>query len=803
MLSSTEFAVYCAQAKLCAAAVEYISVVRAGPPARRVGDTARGNVCARIPSKGIGLTVQAESRTCEALFVYESELSLDVLEVWDQPMPLQLRRDKGAKGTHVANYTPDFLVLRKHGPALVQCKPHTALEENIANKPEEWSYSEGIPRFIPATIAAEKLGLPHEIYVADDTAPRYLANLEFLHALLLGHSAEFSDDACRRVLEKLRGSPTIHELCSAKRGPEPAAIYQLLARSKIFGALKAQLLSQQDRFRVFTDRAEAEEFQARLLQSYRAMPDEGSETDLAALLRATPNELEHATVIYAGIQEVLAGVRKPTRNEYRYLQRLSDASPLGTHPVAACLPRFSARGNRVPRLTPDQERIIEDVVKTHWISGLCKDKSQLLGHVDNACTKQDVPRISKSTLRARCAKVAPEQVAYGRLGMRGYHSIRPPVSAEYATLRCEIPGLIGHIDSTQFDARVWSSFELAKFCEPPWLYVFYDEATTRALGAWLGFGKSDRFAVSLAFRDLAKRQGRVPAYIFEDRGSEYGSILWEQLLASSSSTKYSRPASAPRFDGLVESALKQINFRIANRLAGATWADQRSRSASGTKKSRATARLELEVIIREFRYFEFEEFNKVTHGVADGCPDDLWYRGELEYGQVGHPITLDLPFLIATSVPVNVELGKHKGLRCGYREYWSDELDEVRRPFRFEEARLDPDPPSTLYVKWKGKWFVTHSRDHNAIVPLSVEGRFFEHHRVRSNSRTSRDEGRRSHERIAKRVEQLEASHAAAAACEKASGGMTDDATPPPPAPNHPQAESVNLDRYTDISFVH
>lgn len=801
MLTSTEFAAYCRRTKLCDAAVEYISAVRAGPPARRVGEAARGNVCARIPSKGIGLTVQAESRTCEALFVYESELSLDVLEVWDQPMPLQLRRDKGAKGTHVANYTPDFLVLRRDGPALVQCKTFDKLERNIADKPEEWSYSGGIPRYVPATAAAEKLGLPHEIYVADDTAPRYLANLEFLHALQLGHSAVLPGDTCQRVLEKLHGAPTIHELCNSKRGPEPAAIYQLLASSQIFGALKAQLLSQQDSFRVFRDRAQAEEFQAHLLQTYRSTPDDGSKTDLAALLRATPNELKHANVIYSGIQEVLAGVRKPTRNEYRYLQRLSDAPPLGTHPLAACLPRFSARGNRVPRLTPEQEKIIEDVIETHWISGICKDKSQLLGHVDNACADQDVPKISKSTLRERCAKIAPEKVAYGRLGIRGYHSTRPPGSAEYATLRCEIPGLIGHIDSTQFDARAWSNFELAQFCEPPWFYVFYDEATTRALGAWLGFGRSDRFGVSLAFRDMAKRQGRVPAYFFEDRGSEYGSILWEQLLAWFNSTKYSRPASAPRFDGLVESALKQINFRIANRLAGNTWADQRSRSASGTKKSRATARLELEVIIREFRHFEFEEFNKVTHGAADGCPDDLWNRGELEYGKVGHPICLDLPFLIATSVPVSIKLGKHKGLRCGYREYWSDELDEMRRPYAFEEARLDPDP-GTLYVKCKGSWFVTHSRDHNAILPLSTEGRFFEHYRVRSNSRTSRNEGRRSHERIARRMEQLETSHAAATACDKASADATTYATPPPPASNHLQTESVDLDRYADISFA-
>lgn len=453
MLSSTEFAAYCEKARLCAAAVEYISTVRAGPPSRRVGDTARRNVCARIPSVGIGLTIQAESRTCEAAFVYESELSPEVLEVWDQPIPLQIRRDRGAKGTHVASYTPDFLVLRKAGPALVECKPYAALQKNVANKPDEWSYSEGIPRYLPAYAAAERLGLPHEMYVADETASRYLANLEFLHALQLSPSADCPDDIVHRILAILHGGPTILELCSAKCGPAPPIVYQLLAESKIFGALKAQLLTQQDTFRVFANRAEAYDFQAQLLQAYRATPDEGGKTDLAALLRATPRELAHANETYAGIQEVLAGVRKPTRNEYRYLQRLSNTSEGGAHPLVACLPRFSGRGNRVPRLTHDQERIAEEVIKTHWISGICKDKSQLLGHVDSACTRQGVPKISKSTLRNRCSKVAPEQVALGRLGVRGYHSTRPPVSAEHATLRCEIPGLIGHIDSTQFDVR--------------------------------------------------------------------------------------------------------------------------------------------------------------------------------------------------------------------------------------------------------------------------------------------------------------------------------------------------------------
>lgn len=802
MLNPTEFKAYCKETKLSEAAVNYISAVRSSPPSRRVGDSARCNVCARIPSKKIGLTVQAESRTCEAVFVYEAELSNDVIEIWDQPTPIQLRRDKGSKGTHVSMYTPDYLLLRQDGPALIECKTAEGLARKLADKPEDWSYLEGVPHFVPARTAAAEIGIPHEVYVTDDAAPRYLTNLEFLHAVQLNQLVEVSDAVYDHLLERLTDSPTIFELCGARRGPEPAVIYALLAGSRIFGALKAQLLSQQDTFRIFADRAQADEFQEHLLQTYRTAPDKSSETDLAALLRATPSELAHATKIYAGIKEVLEGKRKPIRNDYRYLRRLSNPQAPHAHPLVACLPRYHARGNRVPRLTPDQVRITLDVIQSHWIRGRCKDQSQLLGHVDAACSEEGIPKISKSALRNMCLKVAPEQVAYGRLGIRGYHATRPPVSAEHATIRCEIPGLICHIDSTQFDTRAWSSFELSNFCEPPWFYVFYDEASDKAMGAWLGFGKSDRFALSLAFRDMGARRKRVPPYIHQDRGGEYGSIFWEQMLPRFNASKYLRASGAPRFGGLEEASLKQINFRIANRLDGATWADQHNRAASGKKKSRATARLELAVIIQEARHFWFQEWNKTTHGTADSCPDDLCDWGVQEFGHIGHHVACDLAFLIATSVPVSISLNKQKGLRCGYREYWSDDLNAIRRPYKFEETRLDPANPSTLYVKCDGKWITTHSRDHGAILPLSEEGRFFENYRGRSNSRTARIEGRQSHERIAKRIEQLEASAAAVATCDEASSATPNSTTPPTLPAVERQVEPIDLDRLPDIPFL-
>jgi hypothetical protein len=575
----------------------------------------------------------------------------------------------------------------------------------------------------------------------------------------------------------------------------------LIVQGALYGALRAQLVTQPDTFRLFLEADAADQFENELIQAYRSAPENDTTTDLAALVQSSPSELAHATKIYDALKPVLAGERRPTRTQYRYLARVRALSAENGHPLAACLPRFARRGNRNSRLTPQQERAAGEVIKAFWMSGISKDIPKLNGYLDNLCETRGIPRISTESLRLRCARVAPQVVAEGRLGVRGYNAAHPPVAADRATLRTEIPGLVAHLDSTQFDCRVWDDLALSSFCAPPWIYVAYDEASNRALGAWVGFGKGDRFALSLAFRDMVARQGRVPPFFVVDRGAEYGSTFWQVLLASANSTMYQRPSGAPRFGGLVESSLKQINDKLASRLAGATWADQRARSASGSKKSRETARLELAAIIAVVHWFLFDEWNKTRHGTADANPDELWNLAVPQWGLLGSPMKLDPAFLIATSVPVDVRLGVRKGIRCGYREYWADELNAIRRPYKFQATRLDPATPSILYVKTKDRWVATLGREHNLILPMTVEGRFLENYRLRTNAALAREDQRGSQQRISKRVEDLERSHAAAAAA----GTTAEAECTPPPAPFSPvplPPAEVDLDSCEDIPYI-
>lgn len=794
MLDDAQFKIYCKRNRLSVAAIEYIEEVRANPPARRVGDNAKHNVTGRVPAASIGQTVQIESRTSEAIFVFQSHLFDGVLELWDQPYgSLQLRRDKGERGIHVASYTPDFLVLRETYAAIVECKTQQHVRQLLKDKPKDWAYVEGSLQFVPAFRAAAELGLRHELFVTDDTASRYLSNLEFLYALLFEDPHDDADRYLSRVLRKLSEKPlTICELCNSIPTLEPAQIYRWLARRKLHGAFKAQLVSQEDVFRLFLSHADATSFEEQALEALRVTPKMQNGA-LTAIQNATPKEIAHARGLWDRFNEVVDRARKPTRNEYRYMRRYRKVQTENGYLLSVFLPRYSDRGNRRPRLTQAQEDIISEYVTLRKNTGHPLTDVGLTSMINGACEVRGVPTVSSESVRLRFLnKVSKEDAAEGLLGRRGYHNALRPVSAKRATLRSEVAGLLAHVDSTAFDARVRRLFQFVDLLERPTIYVIYDEACNRALGAWLGFGSSDRFALAMAVRDAASRQGRLPAYFFSDRGSEYQSIWWETLLARERISKYLRPAGAPRFGGLQESSLKQLNAQLAHVLPGSTLPDQRGRAATGSKKSRATARLAFAAAVQLTHYYLFHEWNKTRHGTADGSPDELWEQSRVQYGEVGRPVVLDLSFRISTSVPVQVTVGKRKGLRVGYREYWHDDLNALRKPLCVEAARLDPGTPTLLYVKVKNQWFVTEARDHSAVEILPPDGRFLEHSRVRKNAAATRRDGAARESRMAKRIAELEASAAAQGA----------PAVPPPPIPDpsdEPEVEDVNLHEVDDI----
>src|SRR5258707_480291 len=116
MLTSGEISLLCQRLELSSQAQAVLANIRSSPPSRRVGSGGK-NVPVRYPSRKMGVTIQAESRTVEFAGVYLMEHDPAVLEFWDQPPSITLHYAAKLKNGGIRNigvlHTPDYFVIRE------------------------------------------------------------------------------------------------------------------------------------------------------------------------------------------------------------------------------------------------------------------------------------------------------------------------------------------------------------------------------------------------------------------------------------------------------------------------------------------------------------------------------------------------------------------------------------------------------------------------------------------------------------------------------------------------------------------
>src|ERR1700676_3971404 len=126
-MKTSAFEQWCDRLQLPTATRDFLAHLRASPPARRVQGRLF-NVCGTFASRKMGVTIQFESHTVELWAIYLMEHDPDVLEFYDQPQTFKLRY-QAKSGTKMLGhyYTPDFLVLRKHGVGFEEWKTEDEL----------------------------------------------------------------------------------------------------------------------------------------------------------------------------------------------------------------------------------------------------------------------------------------------------------------------------------------------------------------------------------------------------------------------------------------------------------------------------------------------------------------------------------------------------------------------------------------------------------------------------------------------------------------------------------------------------
>ncbi len=158
-----------------------IRQVRDNDPFRRVHG-GRSNVAGRYPSRKMGCMIQFESHKVEFPFAVSFENDDEILEFYDQPVPVKLTYNN-VKGRHLGIIaTPDYFTIQSNGSAgWEECKSEKELIRLSKNAPERFCRDEnGCWRSPPGEQYADQFGLYFKIRSSAEIDWVFFRNLIFL-----------------------------------------------------------------------------------------------------------------------------------------------------------------------------------------------------------------------------------------------------------------------------------------------------------------------------------------------------------------------------------------------------------------------------------------------------------------------------------------------------------------------------------------------------------------------------------------------------------------------------------------------
>lgn len=125
---------------LPAKGMEYVKRVMASPPSRAVQSNGH-NVCVKYPSRKMGVTIQAESHTCELALINCLEHNPDVVAFFEQPEPVKISYLTANGRATSPTTTPDFLVIYHDRIELIEAKPEEKMVELAQSSPHRFKHT--------------------------------------------------------------------------------------------------------------------------------------------------------------------------------------------------------------------------------------------------------------------------------------------------------------------------------------------------------------------------------------------------------------------------------------------------------------------------------------------------------------------------------------------------------------------------------------------------------------------------------------------------------------------------------------
>jgi putative transposase len=725
MLDQSGLKALCRLHNLSEEAIALIEDIRNNPPRRRVrANKLLKNSPARFPSKKMGHTIQAESRTLELASIYQKEFDNSVLEYLDQPYVQADLNYLSKTGKKVrAQSTLDFFVLSEHFIGFEEWKPWDKLEKEAARSPDRFRYAPELGRFVSPALERflEPYGLAYRICTEKDINPVLVENMEFLRGYFSATRSDGYPDRAAQIQRHLQrsGFMSLEALIDSGRF-SVEDIYCAIADRLIFSSLESCLLTEPGTYYVS---ASADDFPE---QTSFENPEADSLPE--QVTDASPEQIAQAIKKLNIIRPVLekkqsaagaadlAGVSVPTI--YRWLKQYRSQDDL-----SGLYDSVHTRGNRDRKLPESVETIIQTTIEDKYLSTKNKSFAHVYRLICSACLAAGLEKPTQKTVKRRIDNLCKETSTRIRRGNKAayQHSRYQGFSGDRTALygcnrflqRC-------HIDHTQCDAEIAPSAGLPS--SRPWLTCIKDEFTGMVLSVYFSFSPPSRVSVMSALRLMVFKHGVFPEAVVVDGGKEFSSIYFEKLMARYNCTIIER-TSNPRKGGAVEREIDRINKLFFHQLTGNTQLTKDPRSLSRSHNPKSLAIWTLPALMHAAEIV-VEQLNNIPSRQTGLTPIQAREQSQHRHGiRPGTRMAYDQSFVLDTLLEPRrsqVKLTNGATIQVNRIEYWHNCMHRTHG--EKADVKFDPFNLNHVYVRIKNEWikFTATRQQQSVDSPLAM-----------------------------------------------------------------------------------
>ena len=726
MLTESEFKRYVIfEHKLSKQAREYVEMVRSNEPSRMVGVHAKNSLSSWAPSSIMGKTISLESGSPENAFHLLCQFSNSqkscglknkVLEIYDQPEPVNIRKINKNGVRRRTSYTGDFLLLTTSGVEMVEVKTKDEVDKKIELYPDDWKRTEsGEVRYIPAEEKFKEIGIRFHVYEYKHET-RYL--IHNITMMIEARSApSYSNEVYSKVKIKLKNSFawTLSDLKKELKLDDYTPLIQMIDKGCLIADLKGGLIALGESCLVASSE-ELLEKAMKISNKEKIYTDGNLEKEA---IKKFPSEKLAEIALYR-LKCIESGIIN--RNTYRWKRKIKDGKSQLLNAFQSLIPRYYLCGNSKRKICKVVDSYLTEYLLTiHAVSqGLSVYRSYIRYKLYASEYHPDLDPVSRRTFTKHLNQISPDVIAYLRTGKRGANAVADPTDPEKRSLRAQVAWEKAAIDHYLADIYlIFYSTDGKVYVQRPWVTAIVDIFSSVVLAVSISFLNPSRRSVAKVMRECVRRNGKLPLEIIVDRGSDFRSVYFASLLANFSIKYTLRPSSHPRFGGEVEGLFGEFKKQWLTQREGNIADYKEARAVDGNKSPKKFAILKPDDFYREINAYCIWRDNK-SRGHNDKSARKRFDISQKEYSFIPKQINYDSEFLLLTAVETdNYTVNFQKGIHIRHLWYFTPNISKVRGKKTKLEVRIDPENPHVIYALIENEWCPCFSSDINTYSAKS------------------------------------------------------------------------------------